>query len=129
MSSSSRELVDEAERHVTTLTAADAIALHGRQDVVIVDVRDPRERPRQGVIPGAFHAPRGMLEFWIDPDSPYHKELFAQDKRFVFHCSLGWLSALAARTAQQMGLSDVAHIGGGIEAWREAGGPIEHPDR
>lgn len=129
MSKGYRELVAEAEQEVVTLDAAEAIALHGRDDVVFVDVRDPRERPRQGVIPGAVHAPRGMLEFWIDPDSPYHRDVFAQPRRFVFHCSLGWRSALAARTAGEMGLADVAHVGGGIEAWREAGGPVEHPER
>jgi rhodanese-related sulfurtransferase len=92
---------------------------------VLVDLRDPREREREGVIPGAFAVTRGMLEFWIDPESPYHKPVFAEDKRFVFFCAGGWRSALAAQTAQHMGLQPVAHIEGGFKAWREAGGPVE----
>ena len=99
--------------------------LHGRDDVVFVDLRDPRELDREGRIPGAFHCPRGMLEFCIDPESPYHKPLFAQDKRFVFFCAGGWRSALSAATAQDMGLKPVAHIQGGFGAWREASGPVE----
>jgi rhodanese-related sulfurtransferase len=88
-------------------------------------LRDPREREREGVIPGAFSCTRGMLEFWIDPESPYHKPIFAEDKRFVFFCAGGMRSVLAAQTAQQMGLQPVAHIDGGFKAWREAGGPVE----
>jgi rhodanese-related sulfurtransferase len=82
---------------------------------------------REGRIPGAFHCPRGMLEFWIDPKSPYHKPEFAEDKKFVFFCGGGWRSALAAQTAQRMGLRPVAHIAGGFGAWRKAGGPVEAP--
>ena len=93
-------------------------------DVVIVDLRDPRELEREGKMPGAFHCPRGMLEFWIDPESPYHKPIFAEDKRFVFFCGGGWRSALAAKTAQDMGLKPVAHIEGGFSAWKKAGGPV-----
>jgi rhodanese-related sulfurtransferase len=118
-------LLAEANAMVETIPAADAKALVGRDDVVLVDLRDPRELEREGKIPGAFHCPRGMLEFWIDPESPYHKPVFAEDKRFVFFCAGGWRSALAARTAREMGLKPVAHIGGGFGAWREAGGPIE----
>ncbi len=87
--------------------------------------RYPRELEREGRVPGAFHCPRGMLEFWIDPASPYHKPVFAEPKRFLFYCASGWRSALAARTAQEMGLDGVAHLGGGLKAWREAGGPVE----
>ncbi|VAW10274.1 Rhodanese-related sulfurtransferase [hydrothermal vent metagenome] len=113
---------------IETLEPADAIALAGSGDVVFVDLRDIRELAREGKVPGAVHAPRGMLEFWIDPDSPYHREVFAQDKRFVFFCAGGWRSALAVRSAQAMGLAPVCHIKGGYSAWREAGGPIETPD-
>ena len=122
-----RALVDAAEREIETLSVKDAIALLGRDDVVFVDLRDPRELEREGRMPGAFHCPRGMLEFWIDPESPYHKAIFGEDKRFVFFCAGGWRSALAAQTAQRMGLRPVAHIKGGFGEWRKAGGPIEPP--
>jgi rhodanese-related sulfurtransferase len=118
-------LVAEANAKIETLPVEDAIALHGRDDVVLVDLRDPRELEREGKVPGAFHCPRGMLEFWIDPDSPYHKPVFGQDKRFVFFCAGGMRSALAAATASDMGLRPVAHIEGGFGRWREAGGPVE----
>ena len=124
-----KALLDEANGKVETVPAADALALHGRDDVVFVDLRDPRELDREGRIPDAVHCPRGMLEFWIDPDSPYHKPVFAADKRFVFFCAGGWRSALAAATAQEMGLKPVAHMGGGFSAWREAGGAVEGPER
>ena len=120
-----RALVDAAEREIETLSVDDARALHGRDDVVFVDLRDPRELTREGRMPGAFHCTRGMLEFWIDPESPYHKPIFAEDKRFVFFCAGGWRSALAAQTAQHMGLKPVAHIGGGFGAWKKAGAPVE----
>jgi rhodanese-related sulfurtransferase len=120
-----RQMLKEAEAEIETLPAADAVALRSREDTVLVDLRDPREREREGVIPGAFHVTRGMLEFWIDPESPYHKPVFAEDKRFVFFCAGGWRSALAAQTAKHMGLQPVAHIEGGFKAWREAGGPVE----
>jgi rhodanese-related sulfurtransferase len=122
-----RALVEAAEREIETLSAADAIELHGQPDVMLVDIRDIRELNRDGRVPGAFHCPRGMLEFWVDPESKYHKPVFAQDKRFVFFCAAGQRSALATLTAKQMGLKPVAHIGGGFGAWRDAGGPIEAP--
>jgi rhodanese-related sulfurtransferase len=121
------DLVAAAEREIETLSAAKAIALHGRDDVVFVDLRDIRELNRDGRVPGAFHCPRGMLEFWLDPESKYHKPVFAQDKRFVFFCAAGARSALATQTAQRMGLTPAAHIGGGFGAWKEAGGPVEVP--
>jgi rhodanese-related sulfurtransferase len=120
-------LVEAAERATETLPAHEAIALHGRGDVVLVDLRDIRELDREGRVPAAFHCPRGMLEFWIDPQSKYHKPVFAQDKRFVFFCAAGQRSALAAETAQRMGLKPVAHIAGGFGAWKAAGGPVEAP--
>jgi len=120
-----KALLDEANAVVETLSPQDAMALVGREDVVFVDLRDPRELERAGRMPGAVHCPRGMLEFWIDPESPYHKPVFAEDKRFVFFCAGGWRSALAARTAIEMGLAPVAHLGGGFGAWQEAGGPVE----
>jgi rhodanese-related sulfurtransferase len=120
-----KELVEAAEREIETLPVEQAIALHGRDDVVFVDLRDPRELAREGRLPGAFSCTRGMLEFWIDPASPYHKPVFAQDKRFVFFCAGGMRSALATQTAQRMGLKPVAHIAGGFGAWKKAGGPVE----
>ena len=120
-----KAMLDEANAKIETLSAADAIALHGRDDVILVDLRDPRELERDGRVPGAFHCPRGMLEFWIDPESPYHKPIFNEDKRFVFFCGAGWRSALSAATAQEMGLRPVAHVEGGFTAWKEADGPVE----
>ena len=120
-----KALIDEANAEIETLSASEAIAAAQGGDVVIVDIRDPREIEREGRIPGAFACTRGMLEFWIDPDSPYAKPIFRQDKRFIFHCAGGLRSALAAKTAQDMGLKPVAHIGGGFAAWRDAGGPVE----
>jgi len=103
------------------------MALHGAEDVTFVHLRDPRELERDGMIPGAFHCPRGMLEFWIDPESPYAKPEFQAGGRFVFYCASGWRSALAARTAQEMGLAGVSHIEDGFRGWREAGGPVAEP--
>lgn len=123
-----KTLVDAAEREVETLPATEAVKLAGRHDVVLVDIRDIRELQREGKVPGAFHCPRGLLEFWIDPASPYHKPAFAQDKRFVFFCAGGLRSALAAQTAQAMGLKPVAHIKGGFGAWKEVGGPVDPPE-
>ena len=123
-----REMVEAAEREIETLPAEAAIKLAGREDTVLVDVRDVRELQREGKVPGAFHCPRGMLEFWIDPASPYHKPVFAQDKKFVFFCAAGWRSALAAHTAHKMGLKPVAHIAGGFGAWKTASGPVEPPE-
>lgn len=120
-----RALVDEANAVIETLTIEEARALHGRDDVVFVDIRDPRELERDGQVPGAFHCTRGMLEFWIDPESPYAKPIFQQDKKFVFFCAGGMRSALAAHTAHIMGLKPVAHVEGGFSAWKKSGGPVE----
>mgnify|MGYP001556670997 CR=1 FL=1 len=124
-----RALVDAANAEVETLPAEEAIKLAGRDDVVLVDIRDIRELTRDGKVPGAFHCPRGMLEFWIDPHGSYHKPVFAQDKKFVFFCAGGLRSALAAQTAQRMGLKPVAHVKGGFGAWKQAGGPVGPPER
>ena len=120
-----RTLVDAAEREVENLSVEEAARLHGRDDVVFVDIRDPREQERDGKMPGAFKCTRGMLEFWIDPASPYHKPVFAQDKKFVFFCAGGWRSALAAMTAHDMGMKPVAHMRGGFSEWKKAGKPVE----
>ena len=126
MKKTAKNLVDEAMVQVTTYTVEQARALHGHPGVQFVDLRDVRELEREGVIPGAVHAPRGMLEFWACADSPYHKPVFAQDKRFVLFCAAGWRSALATKTLQDMGLPKVAHIDGGFGAWKAAGAPVEH---
>ena len=120
-----KALCNAAEREIETLPVDEAIKLTGRNDTVLVDIRDIRELQREGKVPGAFHCPRGMLEFWIDPQSPYHKAIFADDKKFVFFCADGLRSALAEQTAQRMELQPVAHIGGGFGAWKKAGGPVE----
>jgi rhodanese-related sulfurtransferase len=120
-----KALLAEADAAVKTLDVEDVQKLLGDENVVLVDLRDPRELEREGKMPGAFHCPRGMLEFWIDPESPYAKEQFQQDKQFVFFCAGGWRSALAAKTAQDMGLKPVAHMRGGFGAWKKAGAPVD----
>ena len=125
MKKTAKNLVDEAMVQVTTYTVEQARALHGHPGVQFVDLRDVRELEREGVIPGAVHAPRGMLEFWVDPESPYHREAFAQDKEYVLFCAAGWRSALATKTLMDMGMERVAHIGGGFGGWKAAGGPVE----
>ncbi|MEM8745023.1 MAG: rhodanese-like domain-containing protein [Pseudomonadota bacterium] len=123
-----KQLVEDAKNTIEEISAEDAIAMVGDDDVVIVDIRDIRELQREGKIPGSFHCPRGMVEFWIDPASPYHKDIFATKKKFVFHCASGWRSALATEVAQRMGLKPVAHIETGFSGWKKAGGPIEMPE-
>ena len=120
-----KDLLAEAEALVEAVNTSEAARLHAGDDVVFVDLRDPREREREGTVPNAFSCPRGMLEFWIDPESPYHKPIFAEDKRFLFFCASGWRSALATRTALDMGLEHVSHLSGGFTAWRDAGLPVE----
>lgn len=122
---SAEQMVAEATAVIETLSVEQARALHGRPDVTFVDLRDVREIWREGGIPGAAQVQRGMLEFWLDPGSPYHKSYFASGNKFVFFCAAGWRSALATRTAQDMGLTPVAHIEGGFGAWKTAGGPVE----
>ena len=124
------ELVAAANGEVETLTIEQGLALHGDAQIVLVDIRDIRELWRDGAVPGAVHAPRGMLEFWFDATSPYHREVFAQpDKKYVLFCAAGWRSALAAKTLRDMGVESIAHIDGGFTAWKEAGGPVEEKER
>ena len=120
-------MVAEADAQVRKVEIDEALEMHQRGDVVFVDLRDIRELAKTGRIAGARHVPRGMLEFWIDPESPYHKPYFAEDRTFLFYCAGAWRSALAAKTADDMGLGPVAHLGGGIQAWIDAGGPIDPP--
>ncbi|MGI9378013.1 MAG: rhodanese-like domain-containing protein [Methyloligellaceae bacterium] len=118
-----RDLVEAAQQLIDEVTIEEV--QDNRDDIVLVDIRDVRELKRDGKIPDAFHCPRGMLEFWIDPASPYHKDIFQQDKKFVFYCASGWRSVLATEVAQRMGLSPVANMIGGFGGWRDAGGSIE----
>ncbi len=118
------DMVAEARARIEETETPDAIAMVGREDVQIVDLRDVRERERTGFIPGSFHAPRGMIEFWVDPDSPYFKDVFAQDKKFLFHCASGWRSALTVATLQDMGF-EASHLKEGFSTWEAQGGPVE----
>lgn len=120
-----RQLVDEAMAVVTTLDADDARRLHGAPDLLFVDLREADERARDGTIPGSVHAPRGVLEFWVDPGSPFHRPVFADGRALLLFCAGGGRSALAAQALQAMGLPRVSHLGGGFAAWRERGGAVE----
>jgi len=120
-----KQLLEEARKEINEISASEAIELHQNPDVQLVDIRDVRELEREGRVPGAYHCPRGMLEFWIDPESPYHKEVFAADKTFMFMCAGGLRSAFATQIAQRMGLKPVVNVIGGFGAWRKAEGPIE----
>ena len=123
-----QSLVDEAMAQVRTYQVAEARAKMNDPQVQIVDIRDVRELA-SGTVVNSFHAPRGMLEFWVDPASPYHKPLFADDsKEFILFCGAGWRSALAAKTLQDMGMTNVAHIDGGYAEWVRQGGPVETPE-
>ena len=125
---SSAQMVAESRARIEEIETQDLIAALGDTDLVIVDIRDIRERQRSGFIPGSVHAPRGMVEFWIDPESPYHKEVFAQEgKRFVFHCASGWRSALTVATLKDMGFEAV-HLKEGFSSWVALGGPVEMPE-
>ena len=119
-----KQLVDEATQQIVTLALPEAQALLIDADALFVDLRDVRELEREGVIPGAFHAPRGLLEFWVDPQSEYFKPVFGQGKRVVLFCAVGWRSALAAKTLQDMGMEHVCHVDGGFNAWKAAGAPV-----
>ena len=125
---SSAELVARAKQQIKEISSSEAIALHNDSEVVIVDIRDVRERQREGFIPNSIHAPRGMIEFWVDPGSPYFKDIFAEPKRFIFHCASGWRSALTVATLQEMGF-EAEHIEDGFKGWVSNGGPITTADK
>ncbi len=121
------DMVAAARARIEEIETTELIAMANDPDVVIVDIRDIRERQRSGFIPGSVHAPRGMIEFWVDPESPYYKEVFGQEgKRYIFHCASGWRSALTVATLQDMGF-DAAHLKDGFTSWLDAGGPVEAP--
>jgi len=120
-----RTLVDEAMAQVTTYSVEQVRARLSEPSVQIVDIRDVRELEREGTVPGALLAPRGMLEFWVDPESPYFKPVFADEgKEFILFCGAGWRSALATKTLMDMGMRNVAHIDGGFAAWKKAEAPM-----
>ena len=124
---SAAALVAAARAQIVEVATPDSIKMLDDEDVVIVDLRDVRERDRSGFIPNSFHCPRGMAEFWIDPESPYFKDIFAQDKTFVFHCASGWRSALTVATLNDMGFA-CAHLRDGFSTWESSGGPVERKD-
>ena len=123
-----KELVSAAQGEVASRTPQDLMNLQGKEEIVLVDVRDGLELQRDGTIPGAIHASRGMLELHVDPNSPAFKEVFGEDKAFVFYCASGGRSALAAQTVQRMGLPRVSFLSGGVKAWREMGGTMSPAD-
>ena len=120
-----KKLISEANKVAPTKSVNEAKNLYQDKDYVFIDLRDIRELKREGKIPGSFSCPRGMLEFWIDPESPYHKKVFNQNKTYIFYCASAWRSALSAQTAIEMGLKPVSHLAGGFTAWKKAGLPIE----
>jgi rhodanese-related sulfurtransferase len=126
LKTSAAEMVTQARAKIEEIETPDLITMMDDPNVIIVDIRDIRERQRSGYIPGSFHAPRGMIEFWIDPESPYHKDIFAQEgKKYVFHCASGWRSALTVATLLEMGF-EAAHLKEGFSTWEKQGGPVEH---
>lgn len=122
------EMIEQARTRIQEVDVSTAIEESRDDGVLVVDIRDIRERKREGFIPGSLHCPRGMVEFWIDPDSPYFKEDFGKHQRFLFHCALDWRSALTVDTINKMGFEGAAHIKGGFKAWKEADGPVEMPE-
>ncbi|MDP6691571.1 MAG: rhodanese-like domain-containing protein [Alphaproteobacteria bacterium] len=125
-----RELAEQAQTEIKAIEAAEALPRYGDGDLVFVDVRDIREVEKSGTIKGAQHAPRGMIEFWFDPESPYHREIYGDaDKTYVLFCNAEWRSALCAKALQDMGIGNVAQLFGGLPAWRDAGGPTEEKKR
>lgn len=119
------KMIELARETIEEVSIDAAIKEMNDDQVLIVDIRDVRERKREGFIPGSLHCPRGMVEFWIDPDSPYYREEFDQHSRVLFHCALDWRSALTVDTVNKMGFEGAAHIKGGFKAWKESGGPVE----
>jgi len=119
------EMVAEAKGKIDNLSVADAAREIEEGDALVVDIREPAERTENGAIPGSIEAPRGMLEFWADPTSAYHREEFDPSRRVILHCASGGRSALAAATLKELGYSNAAHIDGGMKAWAEAGHPVD----
>src|SRR5918998_1371032 len=125
MAKTAADLVAEARQRIQNLTVDQTAEELERGDALLIDLREPGEREEQGAIPGAVHAPRGMLEFWADPTSSYHRAEFDPNRRVILHCAAGGRSALAADTLQQMGDANVAHLDGGFNAWKADNRPVE----
>ena len=125
---SAKQLVAEANAEIETVPVEEAKKRLGDENFLFIGIGDPRELAREGRIPGAMHMPRGMLEFWVDPDSPYYRDVFGTGKKFIFFCAGALRSALATQQVQRMGLEPVAHLEGGFGAWRDADGPIDAPE-
>ena len=125
---SSKEMVEAAKAEITSLSTQEAAERVASGEAIFVDIRDIRELDREGRIEGAVHAPRGMLEFWVDPESPYHREVFATDKTLILFCAAAWRSALATKTLQDMGVENAAEMEGGFQAWVEEGRPVTGRD-
>jgi rhodanese-related sulfurtransferase len=124
LTTTAAEMVAKARNEIREIETLELIGMLDDPNVVVVDIRDVRERQRGGFVPGSFHAPRGMIEFWVDPDSPYFKPIFGEDKQFVFHCASGWRSALTVQTLKNMGF-EAAHLREGFSTWEAQGGPVE----
>ena len=127
LTTTAAEMVAKARNEIREIETLELIGMLDDPNVVVVDIRDVRERQRGGFVPGSFHAPRGMIEFWVDPDSPYFKAIFGEDKQFVFHCASGWRSALTVQTLKSMGF-EAAHLREGFSTWEAQGGPVERAE-
>ena len=127
LTTTAAEMVAKARSEIREIETLELIGMLDDPNVVVVDIRDVRERQRGGFVPGSFHAPRGMIEFWVDPDSPYFKAIFGEDKQFVFHCASGWRSALTVQTLKSMGF-EAAHLREGFSTWEAQGGPVERAE-
>ena len=125
---SAAQLVAESRARIEEIPVSEALALHGQEDVLFIDLRDVRERSRVGYIPGSIHCPRGMVEFWVDPECPYFKEVFAREAKFLFYCASGWRSAITVATLKDMGFENAANLKEGFSLWSREGGPVEMPD-
>jgi rhodanese-related sulfurtransferase len=119
-----KELLAEAERRTQGISVEEAKERLGDPNTVFVDIRDVRELEREGMIPGAFHAPRGMLEFWVDPESPYYKPVFTEGKTYILYCQSDWRGVLAAAALTDMGMANVRHMRGGFSEWKKSGAPV-----
>lgn len=126
MVATAQQLVAAAKKDIRNLTVDEVATAMDTQQVTLVDIREPDEVQREGRIPGAVTAPRGMLEFWADPSSPYHREEFDPGRCTILYCASGGRSALAVRTLQLLGYTDVSHLDGGVRAWKEHARPLTH---
>ncbi|MBL41193.1 MAG: rhodanese [Rhodospirillaceae bacterium] len=120
-----KNLIEEAEREIEVVSCQKLVQIKNSKNICVIDIRDIRELWKDGRVKGSFHAPRGMLEFWVDPESPYHKEIFSSGNKFILYCKSGWRSALATKTLQDMGFGPVAHLSGGFDQWKIEIGDIE----